>query len=188
MSAIYSRLTVVNETLTSELARYKELVGVYEKRTKFELTEREQKIDEQMRIIISDRNRKETSLKSELHTVQMQLRSTVDHNKSMKDDLEAQLKSKVSCVTSDSVKPKVLAPDMSNTFTEATKEIKARSNTNRKIGRTGRPLVLDQAVQKPYDGGMFKAQRIGGKGNFVDFDLEMAFRKHSGFVRGYRMV
>ncbi|GJR66520.1 retrovirus-related pol polyprotein from transposon TNT 1-94 [Tanacetum coccineum] len=58
------QVKVVNDTLTSELARYKELVGVYEKRTKFELTKREQKIDEQMRIIISDRNRKETSLKS----------------------------------------------------------------------------------------------------------------------------
>ncbi|GKA71172.1 hypothetical protein Tco_0777311 [Tanacetum coccineum] len=81
------QVKVVNDTLTSELARYKELVGVYEKRTKFELTEREQKIDEQMRIIISDRNRKETSLKLELHTVQMQLRSTVDHNKSMKEEV-----------------------------------------------------------------------------------------------------
>ncbi|GKA72317.1 hypothetical protein Tco_0778533, partial [Tanacetum coccineum] len=57
------QVKVVNDTLTSELARYKELVGVYEKRAKFELTKREQKIDEQMRIIISNRNRKETSLK-----------------------------------------------------------------------------------------------------------------------------
>ncbi|GJZ08434.1 retrovirus-related pol polyprotein from transposon TNT 1-94 [Tanacetum coccineum] len=81
------QVKVVNDTLTSELARYKELVGEYEKRAKFELTEREQKIDEQMRIIISDRNRKETSLKSELHSVQMQLRSTVDHNKSMKEEV-----------------------------------------------------------------------------------------------------
>ncbi|GJS20823.1 retrovirus-related pol polyprotein from transposon TNT 1-94 [Tanacetum coccineum] len=78
---------VVNDLLTSELARYKELVREYEKRAKFELTDREQKIDEQMRIIISDRNRKETSLKLELHTVQMQLHSTVDHNKSMKEDV-----------------------------------------------------------------------------------------------------
>ncbi|GJT04592.1 retrovirus-related pol polyprotein from transposon TNT 1-94 [Tanacetum coccineum] len=73
---------VVKDSLNSELARYKELVGEYEKRAKFELTEREQKIDEQMRIIISDRNRKETSLKSELHTVQMQLRSILDQYKS----------------------------------------------------------------------------------------------------------
>ncbi|GJZ71201.1 hypothetical protein Tco_0635052 [Tanacetum coccineum] len=78
------QVKVVNDTLTSELARYKELVGVYEKRTKFELTEREQKINEQIRIIISDRNKKETSLKSELHTI---LRSTVDHNKSMKEEV-----------------------------------------------------------------------------------------------------
>ncbi|GJT52937.1 hypothetical protein Tco_0987991 [Tanacetum coccineum] len=37
---------VVNESLTVELARYKEQVVIYEKRTRFELTEREQKIDE----------------------------------------------------------------------------------------------------------------------------------------------
>ncbi|GKF86212.1 hypothetical protein Tco_0254039 [Tanacetum coccineum] len=42
---------VVNDSVTSELARYKELVGEYEKRAKFELTDRERKIDEQMRII-----------------------------------------------------------------------------------------------------------------------------------------
>ncbi|GJT68356.1 hypothetical protein Tco_1019836 [Tanacetum coccineum] len=38
---------VVNDSVTSELARYKELVGEYEKRAKFELTDRERKIDEQ---------------------------------------------------------------------------------------------------------------------------------------------
>ncbi|GJS73116.1 hypothetical protein Tco_0705957 [Tanacetum coccineum] len=73
---------IMNDSVTSELARYKELVGEYEKRAKFELTDRERKIDEQMRIIISDRNRKETSLKSELHSAQILLSSTVDHYKS----------------------------------------------------------------------------------------------------------
>ncbi|GKE85313.1 hypothetical protein Tco_1559055 [Tanacetum coccineum] len=62
---------VVNDSLTSELARYKELVGMYEQRAKFELTDRERNIYAQMRIIISDRNRKETSLNSELHSLQM---------------------------------------------------------------------------------------------------------------------
>ncbi|GKA40250.1 hypothetical protein Tco_0732843 [Tanacetum coccineum] len=73
---------IINDSVTSELARYKELVGEYEKQAKFELTDRERKIDEQMRIIISDRNRKETSLKSELHSAQILLSSTVDHYKS----------------------------------------------------------------------------------------------------------
>ncbi|GJY51477.1 retrovirus-related pol polyprotein from transposon TNT 1-94, partial [Tanacetum coccineum] len=72
---------VMNDSVTSELARYKELVREYEKRAKFELTDRERKINEQMRIIISDRNRKETSLKSELHSAQILLGSTVDHYK-----------------------------------------------------------------------------------------------------------
>ncbi|GJY80646.1 retrovirus-related pol polyprotein from transposon TNT 1-94 [Tanacetum coccineum] len=78
---------VVNDSVTSELARYKELVGEYEKRAKFELTFRERKIDEQMRIIISDRKRKESSLKSELHSAQILLSSTVDHYKSKTDEV-----------------------------------------------------------------------------------------------------
>ncbi|GJQ92615.1 hypothetical protein Tco_0003754, partial [Tanacetum coccineum] len=78
---------VVNDSVTSELARYKELVGEYEKWAKFELTDRERKIDEQMRIIISDRNRKETSLKSELHSAQILLSSTVGHYKSKTEEV-----------------------------------------------------------------------------------------------------
>ncbi|GKE04211.1 hypothetical protein Tco_1396229 [Tanacetum coccineum] len=54
---------VVNESLTAELVRYKEQVTIYKKRARFELTEREQKIDEQMRIIITDRNIKITRKK-----------------------------------------------------------------------------------------------------------------------------
>ncbi|GJT74857.1 hypothetical protein Tco_1041582 [Tanacetum coccineum] len=58
---------VVDKSLTAELATYKEQVELYERRAKFELTEREQKIDEQLRIVITDRNIKEENLKRELH-------------------------------------------------------------------------------------------------------------------------
>ncbi|GJS85034.1 integrase, catalytic region, zinc finger, CCHC-type containing protein, partial [Tanacetum coccineum] len=78
---------IINDSVTSELARYKELVGEYEKQTKFELTDRERKIDEQVRIIISDRNRKETSLKSELHSAQILLTSIVGHYKSKTEEV-----------------------------------------------------------------------------------------------------
>nr|GEV65955.1 integrase, catalytic region, zinc finger, CCHC-type, peptidase aspartic, catalytic [Tanacetum cinerariifolium] len=54
-----SRNTVVDNSLTAELATYKEQVELYERRVRFELTESEQKIDEQLRIVISDRNFKE---------------------------------------------------------------------------------------------------------------------------------
>ncbi|GJU70699.1 retrovirus-related pol polyprotein from transposon TNT 1-94 [Tanacetum coccineum] len=74
--------------IQSMSANKQELVGEYEKRAKFELTDREQKIDEQMRIIISDRNRKETSLKSELHSAQILLSSTVDHYKSKTEEVK----------------------------------------------------------------------------------------------------
>ncbi|GJV47097.1 hypothetical protein Tco_1437309 [Tanacetum coccineum] len=75
--------TVVDNSLTTELATYKEQVELYERRAKFELTKREQKIDEQLRIVISDHNIKEENLKKELHSVKMKLASTINHNKSM---------------------------------------------------------------------------------------------------------
>ncbi|GJS85246.1 retrovirus-related pol polyprotein from transposon TNT 1-94 [Tanacetum coccineum] len=78
---------VVNASLTAELARYKEQVELYEKRARFKLIEREQKIDEQLRIIITDRNIKEETLKKELHSVKMQLYSTINHNKSVVEEV-----------------------------------------------------------------------------------------------------
>ncbi|GKB56599.1 hypothetical protein Tco_0912785 [Tanacetum coccineum] len=78
---------VVDNSLTAELATYKEQVELYERRAKFELTKREQKINEQLRIVIVDRNRKEENLKRELHSVKLQLTSTINHNKSMVEEV-----------------------------------------------------------------------------------------------------
>nr|GEV50200.1 hypothetical protein [Tanacetum cinerariifolium] len=82
-----SRITVVENSLTAELATYKEQVELYERRAKFELTEREQKINEQLRLVISDRNFKEETLKKELHSIKLQLASTINHNKSMVEEV-----------------------------------------------------------------------------------------------------
>ncbi|GKE00063.1 hypothetical protein Tco_1388046, partial [Tanacetum coccineum] len=78
---------VVDKSLAAELATYKEQVKLYERRAKFELTEREQKINKQLRIVIADRNLKEENLKRELHSVKLQLTSTINHNKSMVDEV-----------------------------------------------------------------------------------------------------
>ncbi|GJX50463.1 retrovirus-related pol polyprotein from transposon TNT 1-94 [Tanacetum coccineum] len=84
---VQSNNTVVDNSLTAELATYKEQVKLYERRARFELTEREQKIDEQLRIVITDRNIKEENLKKELHSVKLQLASTINHNKSMVEEV-----------------------------------------------------------------------------------------------------
>nr|GEX58714.1 retrotransposon protein, putative, unclassified [Tanacetum cinerariifolium] len=78
---------VVDKSLTAELAAYKKQVELYERWAKFELTEREQKIDEKLRIVITDRNIKEENLKKELHSVKMQHSSTINHNKSMVEEV-----------------------------------------------------------------------------------------------------
>ncbi|GJV08834.1 hypothetical protein Tco_1346490 [Tanacetum coccineum] len=77
----------INNSLTAELATYKEQVELYKRQAKFELTEREQKINEQLRIVIADHNRKEENLKRELHSVKLQLTSTINHNKSMVEEV-----------------------------------------------------------------------------------------------------
>nr|GEZ96408.1 hypothetical protein [Tanacetum cinerariifolium] len=78
-----SQNAVVKNSLTAELATYREQVELYERRAKFELTEREQKINEQLRLVFSDRNFKEETLKQELHSTKLQLASTINRNKSM---------------------------------------------------------------------------------------------------------
>ncbi|GJU27715.1 hypothetical protein Tco_1166336 [Tanacetum coccineum] len=82
-----TRNIVVDNSLTPELETYKEQVKLYERRAMFELTEREQKIDEQLRIVITDRNIKEKNLKKELHSLKFQLASTINHNKSMVEEV-----------------------------------------------------------------------------------------------------
>ncbi|GJU07825.1 retrovirus-related pol polyprotein from transposon TNT 1-94 [Tanacetum coccineum] len=82
-----TRNTIVDNSLIAELATYKEQVELYEGRARFELTEREQKIDEQLRIVITDCNIKEENLKNELHSVKLQLASTINHNKSMVEEV-----------------------------------------------------------------------------------------------------
>nr|GFA91281.1 hypothetical protein [Tanacetum cinerariifolium] len=63
-----------------------EQVKLYERRAKFELTECDQKINEQLRLVISDRNFKEETLKRELYSMKLQLTSTINHNKSMVEE------------------------------------------------------------------------------------------------------
>ncbi|GJZ80899.1 retrovirus-related pol polyprotein from transposon TNT 1-94 [Tanacetum coccineum] len=86
-SDILSKNTVVDNSLTAKLATYKEQVELYKRRARFELMKREQKIDEQLRIVITDRNIKEENLKKELHYVKLQLASTINHNKSMVEEV-----------------------------------------------------------------------------------------------------
>ncbi|GJY58020.1 retrovirus-related pol polyprotein from transposon TNT 1-94 [Tanacetum coccineum] len=86
-SDILSENNVVDNSLSTELATYKEQVELYERRAMFELTEREQKIDEQLRIVIINCNIKEENLKKELHSVKMQLASTINHNKLMVEEV-----------------------------------------------------------------------------------------------------
>nr|GFA58606.1 hypothetical protein [Tanacetum cinerariifolium] len=84
---VIKQTKVVNKSLTTELATYKEQVKLYERWARFDLTKKEQKIDEQLRIDIIECNIKEEKLKKELLSVKMQVASTINHNKSMVEEV-----------------------------------------------------------------------------------------------------
>ncbi|GJR12271.1 retrovirus-related pol polyprotein from transposon TNT 1-94 [Tanacetum coccineum] len=71
---------IPHDPLVTELSIYKQQVAMYEQHAKFDLTLREQKMDEQMRMLIQDCNKKEENLKNELHSVKLQLNSTIKSN------------------------------------------------------------------------------------------------------------
>ncbi|GJT89319.1 retrovirus-related pol polyprotein from transposon TNT 1-94 [Tanacetum coccineum] len=72
---------VPHDPIATELKIYKEQVAIYEQRAKFELTEREQRMDDQMRMLIQNHNKMEENLKKELHSFKLQLKSTMENNK-----------------------------------------------------------------------------------------------------------
>ncbi|GJW97887.1 retrovirus-related pol polyprotein from transposon TNT 1-94, partial [Tanacetum coccineum] len=76
---------VPHDPIAIEIKIYKEQVAIYEQRAKFELTEREQRMDDQMRMLIQNRNKTEENLKKELHSVKLQLNSTMENNKIIKE-------------------------------------------------------------------------------------------------------
>ncbi|GJY14154.1 retrovirus-related pol polyprotein from transposon TNT 1-94 [Tanacetum coccineum] len=58
---------VPHDPIATELKTYKEQVAIYEQRAKFKLTKREQRMYDQMRMLIQNRNKTEENLKKELH-------------------------------------------------------------------------------------------------------------------------
>ncbi|GJR85498.1 hypothetical protein Tco_0209509 [Tanacetum coccineum] len=76
-----------HDPLVTELNIYKQQVAMYKQHAKFDLKLREQKMDEQMSILIQDRNKKEENLKKELHSVKLQLNSTIKSNKIIEETI-----------------------------------------------------------------------------------------------------
>nr|GEZ45619.1 hypothetical protein [Tanacetum cinerariifolium] len=80
---------VVKNSLTVELATYREQVKLYERRAKFKLTEREQKINEQLRLVISDQET--TFLKQDFKKKENKLLADFLNMKLLKDKVEDSL-------------------------------------------------------------------------------------------------
>nr|GEV24605.1 Gag-Pol polyprotein [Tanacetum cinerariifolium] len=84
-----SRNTVVENSLTAKLPTYKEQVELYERWARFELTEREQKINEHLRLVISDKE--VTSLKRDFKQKENKYLEDYLDMKSLKEKAEDRL-------------------------------------------------------------------------------------------------
>nr|GEW50267.1 reverse transcriptase domain-containing protein [Tanacetum cinerariifolium] len=78
---------VPDDSFTTTLDIYKDQVAIYEQRAKFKLTDREQKMDDQMCMLIQEHNFREEKLKKKLHSLQLQLNQTIHHNNIMQDNV-----------------------------------------------------------------------------------------------------
>ncbi|GJV05379.1 retrovirus-related pol polyprotein from transposon TNT 1-94 [Tanacetum coccineum] len=86
--SVTTQNNVVDKSLTAELATYKEQVELYERRTKFELTEREQKIDEQLKISMVE---EVTSLKKDFKRKENKYLEEFLDMKALKEKVEDKL-------------------------------------------------------------------------------------------------
>ncbi|GJR79760.1 retrovirus-related pol polyprotein from transposon TNT 1-94 [Tanacetum coccineum] len=88
-SVLNDACVLSHDPIATELNIYKEQVAIYKQRAKFELTEREQRMDDQMRMLIQNRNKTKENLKKELHFVKLQLNSTMENNKIFEETVTA---------------------------------------------------------------------------------------------------
>ncbi|PWA78868.1 Retrovirus-related Pol polyprotein from transposon TNT 1-94 [Artemisia annua] len=85
----YDEYTAVipDDTLTTRINILKDQVNMYQQRAKFELTEREQKMNWQMCTYITERNLKEEELRGEIKSLQNQIDQTVKQKQEIQDSV-----------------------------------------------------------------------------------------------------
>ncbi|GJX09519.1 hypothetical protein Tco_0199378 [Tanacetum coccineum] len=101
-----TRNVVVDNSLTAKLETYKEQVELYERRAKFQLIEREQKIDEQLRIVITNQKTlRRKNLKKETYSA---LTKEVKEMKEIFEELEVEVDQHVVDMKHDDIESKNL--------------------------------------------------------------------------------
>ncbi|GKB13962.1 hypothetical protein Tco_0847885 [Tanacetum coccineum] len=78
---------MVNESLTTELERYKERIAIFDQRLNVDLNKREKLIDSQMDDLIQDRNAKLAAFQQEINTLKETLSNNVKENESLSKTL-----------------------------------------------------------------------------------------------------
>ncbi|GJT65915.1 retrovirus-related pol polyprotein from transposon TNT 1-94 [Tanacetum coccineum] len=88
---------IINESLTTELERYKEQIKLFKKRQQFNLNDKEKYIDGQLRKVIVDKNAKVADFENQIHLLKQQLNATIESHKTLSrtvDVLKVEFKAK----------------------------------------------------------------------------------------------
>ncbi|GKC96767.1 hypothetical protein Tco_1162209 [Tanacetum coccineum] len=79
---------IINESSTAELERYKKQINFFEERQKFDLNDREEYIESQLRQVIVDKNAKVSDSENQIHSLKLQLNATVESHKTLSTTVE----------------------------------------------------------------------------------------------------
>ncbi|GJU02910.1 retrovirus-related pol polyprotein from transposon TNT 1-94 [Tanacetum coccineum] len=79
---------IINESSTAELERYKKQINFFEERQKFDLNDREEYIESQLRQVIIDKNAKVSDSENQIHSLKLQLNATVESHKTLSTTVE----------------------------------------------------------------------------------------------------
>nr|GEX64538.1 integrase, catalytic region, zinc finger, CCHC-type, peptidase aspartic, catalytic [Tanacetum cinerariifolium] len=190
---------VVDALLTTKLVTYKEQVELYERRAKFELTEREKNIEEQLRIVITDINSctdasrskpMSTTKTNRISPAKSVNKKRVEEHPRMNNSSQKKSNHVDSSISSSKTCHKCFISanhDMSrsqlrNFVKKFIEIIRFRNYHFRCIVGYGDYVIGNNVISKVY-----YVEGLGHKlfsvRKFCNSDLEVSFRKHSFYVR-----
>nr|GEX37720.1 hypothetical protein [Tanacetum cinerariifolium] len=195
---VTTQTKVVDKSLTTNLATYKEQVKLYERRDKFELTEREQKINEQLRIVSTNHSITPKVLAAAMYAIDVEpIPPSLRNNREVRLDYLKHLKESVATLHEIVEEAKVERPldrsvESACLYTKHSQELleyvihivlwyldlgcsKHMTEDRSRLKNFMRKFTRAVRFRNDHFGAII--------GQFCDSDLEVTFGKHSCYVR-----
>ncbi|GJT26292.1 retrovirus-related pol polyprotein from transposon TNT 1-94 [Tanacetum coccineum] len=191
----------IQKALTKEVKEMKEIFEELEAEVNQHVVDRKHDEIERKNLFIANDNLIADCLFKDVFHVAMNSELNITRAKHLKqttalltenESLKVQIQNKLSCVNEDQVKPKVLAP---RKYAIDVEPIPPRNRNNREVHlvylkhlkecvETLREIIDEAKVERPLDSSLASACRYTKHSQeLLEYVIEVAFRKHSCYVR-----